>query len=147
MVDADCSEVPQSDGVYDWTRTDRFHAVVSCTETCCGGGGEDGESTCGTTENARPDSFFFSFQDVTTDDYLSGDVEWGVEEACEGFLVSGSTPLTLEHRYDFKIDTRPIATFDVVEEGGCSVGGRSSGGAPVLLLLGFVGWVARRRSR
>lgn len=138
LVHEDCSDVSQSDGVHDWSRTDRFHAAVNCSETCCGGG------ECGTAENARPNSFAFGLRDATDENYVD-DVDWEVEAACDGFMISGSSPLALDHRYEFRIDTQPIATFDVVEEGGCNIGSGSRGGAPVVLLLGTLGWVFRRR--
>lgn len=141
LVNDDCSGVSGSDGVHDWTRTDGFHVAVTCSETCCGGG-----ENCSTVENARPDSFAFGLRNVTEDDYLD-EIDWEVEQACDGYMISGTTDLVLEHRYEFRIDSAPIATFDVVEESGCSVGGRSGRGAPLLLLLGIAGVVARRRSR
>lgn len=140
IVNEDCSAVSESEGVHEWARTDGFHVAVNCSETCCGGG------DCSTDEDTEPSSYAFVLRDITSNETFE-EVEWEVEPACDGYLVSGSADLAVDRRYEFRIDTVPVATFDVVDDSGCSIGGRSRSGATLLFMLAAMGCVARRRLR
>lgn len=146
----DCSEVPQTDDVYAWDQTDRFHVLVSCSEECCGPTGDEDNpgSSCSTQEDVSPDTNTLYLYDFTDGNKIVP-VLWEVEEACGSVLVSGEALLEGERRYRLEVDAGSVVTFEVEEEiegEGCSIGSASRGRAPLLFpLLALGGLFARRR--
>lgn len=137
----DCSEpLELEDGAYEWDRLDELRFLASCTEVCCVA------PDCGGPVDVTPPLDLMQIRSDTEEEEL--EVEFSVEQACGGTMVSAPAALEANQRYWVAVEGLTSVTFETVdsesEPAGCHIVDpkHAPHGLGGLILLGLV---ARRR--